>query len=719
MPTIWEQVATGSAAQIDEEMVRRAVTLFADPAHGFQVQAAPGWGNSAVTLPGSDIDGIVNAVKNMGGCDRVYWIVNPVNPTLTSGAKVTDPVSRRWLLIDVDRNKDNSPDDPATEDELESARKLTEEVHDYLAEQGWPEPVIVMSGNGWQLNYRIELNNDDFARVLVKKVLHKLNEQFQGTYGDVDRNVSKANQLAKMPGCLVKKGTQHTDRPYRVAKLVFAPDSTQVVPTAKLEELAGLSGPQPKQNGKHTVFDPAASDSLKNYVNAAFDKELSRVYLASTGNRNETLNKAAYSLAGFLHLNYFSREHLEERLTEAALQCGLKSNEIRNTLRSGIDSGVDEPRQVPGADNGKTTEPPELKLKQFAGKIIVYPASAVRPRKILWVWDGRIPLGKMTVFAGRGGLGKTFVLCDMASRISRGKDWPDGSKSHTGSILFISGEDDPEDTLVPRLIESEADLRKVFFLKFEALDRFTLADVPILDLAAEQIGNDLQLVIIDPPTSYMGGVDDHKNSELRSLLSPLKEWCARRKLALIFNTHVNKSQGNVEALMRVMGSVAWVNAVRAAHIFTEDPDDKDKRLFISMKLNVGRERKGLSYKILPLDSERARVEWLGDVDLSANDAMNRTQSKTRADSAREWLIERFKEKLEWPSDDLFKAAHHDGMSRSAVFEAKRVLDLPRARKTVLQDGAAIWVWWVPEDWEHFPAQPSNTTERQVKDEETF
>ena len=52
------------------------------------------------------------------------------------------------------------------------------------------------------------------------------------------------------------------------------------------------------------------------------------------------------------------------------------------------------------------------------------------------------------------------------ARVTKGMDWPDaaGECCTPGQVLFISGEDEADDTLVPRLIEMGADLDKVIFL---------------------------------------------------------------------------------------------------------------------------------------------------------------------------------------------------------------------------------------------------------------
>jgi len=257
---------------------------------------------------------------------------------------------------------------------------------------------------------------------------------------------------------------------------------------------------------------------------------------------------------------------------------------------------------------------------------------------------------------------------------------------------------------VPRLMQCGADLSRVSFLKNAVLDYFTMADLKTLDRALHECGDGVSLIIFDPPTSFLGDVDDHKNAELRRLFSPLKSWAAKHKLSIIFNTHINKAVGSVDAAARVIGSVAWVNSPRAAYMFTKDVDDPSRRLFSLFKQNLGPEQPSLVYQVVKKETIlglQAHVKWIEEIDTTAEEAMQKKPDKqtARCLKAAEWLIEQFRIKREWDSEDLFKEAKHDGISRNALFEAKESLHLPRARKMTRLSGNTDWVWWVPENWE--------------------
>ena len=153
-------------------------------------------------------------------------------------------------------------------------------------------------------------------------------------------------------------------------------------------------------------------------------------------------------------------------------------------------------------------------------------ASAIEPRAVRWLWPKRIPFGKLTLFAGDPDEGKTAVALDIAARVTTGGEWGDGGRAETCSVIIMTAEDDPDDTLVPRLIAAGADLGRVHFLEAsrcitadgkETTRAVTLADIDTIENALSQAG-DAKLVIVDPVSAYLSDADSHKNAEVRALL---------------------------------------------------------------------------------------------------------------------------------------------------------------------------------------------------------
>lgn len=87
-------------------------------------------------------------------------------------------------------------------------------------------------------------------------------------------------------------------------------------------------------------------------------------------------------------------------------------------------------------------------------------ASSIAPTSVRWLVPGLIPLGKLTVVAGAPGLGKSLWTTLLAAEVSTGRTTGDLA-GHAGAALIASAEDDPSDTIAPRLIAADADLNAV------------------------------------------------------------------------------------------------------------------------------------------------------------------------------------------------------------------------------------------------------------------
>jgi len=64
------------------------------------------------------------------------------------------------------------------------------------------------------------------------------------------------------------------------------------------------------------------------------------------GNRNHTLNRAAYALGRLVGAGLLERRTVEKELTSAARQIGLGPVETARTLHSGLTAGARNPRQA-------------------------------------------------------------------------------------------------------------------------------------------------------------------------------------------------------------------------------------------------------------------------------------------------------------------------------------------------------------------------------------
>ena len=328
------------------------------------------------------------------------------------------------------------------------------------------------------------------------------------------------------------------------------------------------------------------------------------------------------------------------------------------------------------------------------------PMAEVEAEEVTWTWPDRIPRGKITLLAGEGGLGKTYLALAIAAIKSRGGCWPDrpGEPTPRGRVVILTAEDGLADTIRPRLDALGADVAQIDALGTATLPNgklspFTLADIDRLEAVMRRRPG-VELIIIDPVTAFLGrGVDDHKNAELRALLGPISDFATKHRVAIVCITHFSKGGGKASA--KIIGSVAYSNAARATWCVLADPEDENRRLLLAVKNNLSPLRSGLGYTI----ADGVLVWEDSPVTRSANDVLasqGAEPKQAKRDKAIAWLKEFMAGKPgnRLPSDDVIAAARAAGFGRSLIWDVKDEASI-RARKG--PDGRWSWVWEPPDD----------------------
>ncbi|KWK70969.1 AAA family ATPase [Burkholderia stagnalis] len=292
----------------------------------------------------------------------------------------------------------------------------------------------------------------------------------------------------------------------------------------------------------------------------------------------------------------------------------------------------------------------------------------------------------------------------IGATVTQGGIWPDGTVAEAGNIVIWSGEDDPRDTLTPRLMAAGADMNRVYFVtgtriegKVKCFD--PARDMPALKEPCEKIGN-VRLLIIDPIVSAVSG-DSHKNTETRRALQPLVDLAARVGAALLGITHFNKGKAGSNPAQWVNGSVAFTAVARVVLIAAKVKRDSDEdiRVFARAKSNIGPDDGGFEYQIEPCEPTAgipsSRIAWGDEVtgsahELLGNQAKNEGRGNSAVDSAREFLAE-----LLSAGDIQAKAIEADAEQAGiALRTLRRASGALRVEKYKGKDGK--WYWSLPE-----------------------
>lgn len=186
----------------------------------------------------------------------------------------------------------------------------------------------------------------------------------------------------------------------------------------------------------------------------------------------------------------------------------------------------------------------ETKPTPPSDKIILLRGDTLTPQPIAWLWQGWLAQGKLHILAGAPGQGKTTIAVTLAATITIGGRFPDGTRCEAGNVLIWSGEDDPADTLLPRMIAAGADRSRVFFVDGARIDGQVVPFDPARDMlglleAVDSIGG-CSLLVVDPVVSAVAG-DSHKNGEVRRALQPLVDLAAATGAAVLGISHFSKA----------------------------------------------------------------------------------------------------------------------------------------------------------------------------------
>lgn len=156
--------------------------------------------------------------------DKGYNVYTPLNPILSSFAgdrtnKIAvadaDIACRHLLLIDLDRAEVAGAS--ATDDEIGQAFEVGDRIASWLLDAHGVEAIRVMSGNGIHLYVPLRLPNDEASEALCQRLLRALAVRFNTDAIKVDTSVFNAGQITKVPGTIARKGTDTTERPFRMA----------------------------------------------------------------------------------------------------------------------------------------------------------------------------------------------------------------------------------------------------------------------------------------------------------------------------------------------------------------------------------------------------------------------------------------------------------------------------------------------------------------------
>lgn len=328
-------------------------------------------------------------------------------------------------------------------------------------------------------------------------------------------------------------------------------------------------------------------------------------------------------------------------------------------------------------------------------------ASDVEEKMVQWLWNGRIPVGKLTLLEGDPGQAKTTLALDLAARVTTGRAFPEDPRTRKGGarVLMLSTEDEVEDTLAPRLRVAGGDKDKFEVVTMprdsdgypkplsfpEDLNRFAATVQKLRP----------RLVIIDPVSAFTSAkINSISDSSVRQMLMPMMSIAADARTALVGIRHLNK-KGEGPAIYRGAGSIAYGGAARSVMLVGNEPhSENEAKVLVSVKNNLAARPDTLRYHIVQ-DGKWSKIEWGGVVDLSADAVHGVGGGGTRGPApvrrnAAEDALRKLLEDGDWMdrNDIMRELVKNQGLAQATVYRAAKSLHVKRTSPT--EDRGTMW-----------------------------
>jgi len=327
---------------------------------------------------------------------------------------------------------------------------------------------------------------------------------------------------------------------------------------------------------------------------------------------------------------------------------------------------------------------------------------AIEP--IRWLWKEWLASGKLHILGGPPGVGKTTISMDLAATVTIGGTWPDGTQCDVGNVAIWSGEDDPADTLMPKLLASGADRSRIYFVTNTIQGGTKRPFDPAYDMEELRtklagIGS-VQLLIIDPLVSAIAA-DSHKNAEVRRGLQPLADAASAGGFALLGITHFTKNSSNMEPIDRITGSLAFGALARIVLMATKNKKKDGSGafgIFCRGKSNLGGDDGGFSYDMdqVALTSYpgvvASRILWQEAMAGSARQLLDNHaggENESALCAAKKFLADLLV--VPQPMTSVRAAAEDAGYAWATIRRAQTALGV-KSQKNGMSGG---WIWFDP------------------------
>ncbi len=355
---------------------------------------------------------------------------------------------------------------------------------------------------------------------------------------------------------------------------------------------------------------------------------------------------------------------------------------------------------------------PDIKHQRQQGQsegshVKLVAASLIAPKRLEWLWPENIPKNALSLFVGMPKTGKTMLLIMIVAIVSSGGKYPDGTQATIGKVLFWTGEDDIQDTILPRLKAAGANLDNVMFVNDTVSDGECHPFSPADDMALlldtiERMQEKPVLLVVDPIVSV---VKEMNNAlEVRRGLEPLRTIAQNYKMAVVGITHFRKSRGESGLGEQIIGSSAFLQVPRVVFYTLKVPDSDGQCVFFRGDTNMAASDCGFTYAIESTEADfpehqmvidTATVTWGSRIE--GDDLQMLISPDGRGDSAparlaAEDMLKAFLAGGEQLKEEIDHEAKRQGITTISLTRAKKALGIKhrKRKKSESSPGKSVW-----------------------------
>lgn len=260
----------------------------------------------------NDEEKLLASIQKYIGKYDIYITLNPTKDEmlarcsnrLQTYAKNTssdqDMKEIRYVLIDIDPIRVSGIS--STDDEKKAALALIVKIQEDLVQEGFPEPIIADSGNGYHMLLPVELANTQANVKIIKEFLGTLDFLYSNNQAQVDVTTYNASRIVKLYGTKACKGDDTDDRPHRWSKIVVMPEELYLTDKVQLQAFAkkkpNVKSPA-KSKGKKQVKSVDVPAFIEKHdldlaYSGPFGKNATKYILRTCPWNSDHMNNSAY-----------------------------------------------------------------------------------------------------------------------------------------------------------------------------------------------------------------------------------------------------------------------------------------------------------------------------------------------------------------------------------------------------------------------------------------